>query len=343
MYLLFGGVMGSFLNFFGRKRSSNSPKEYNEAVACNQLIESLLSLDSFIARSDYVHIVEEYKNVYIFFESTQKANTLSYYCKKNKLQESVIKKFLQYYEDIKDLAKGSNIFAEHNESFVNHYLISEKTYLDRILCEIDPNILLDEDQRMVVLSDEDYTLIIAGAGAGKTTTIAAKVRYLVEKKHVDPEQILVVSFTNKAVGELKERINEELLIPCHITTFHSVGYTILRNQDDVKKKIAGEGFLYNCVNDYLKGKILTQPELVDKLVMFFGWYFDAPYEGDDINMFFNYIAKADFTTMKSNVNEYAAQIIDKRTNKVTTITNEVLRSVQEVKIANFLYLNQIVK
>lgn len=45
-------------------------------------------------------------------------------------------------------------------------------------------------------------LVIAGAGAGKTTTIAAKVKYLVEKKHIEPDQILVISFTNKAVGEL---------------------------------------------------------------------------------------------------------------------------------------------
>ena len=41
---------------------------------------------------------------------------------------------------------------------------------------------LDEEQRRVVLSDEDYTLVVAGAGAGKTTTMAAKVKYLVEKE-----------------------------------------------------------------------------------------------------------------------------------------------------------------
>lgn len=115
----------------------------------------------------------------------------------------------------------------------------------------------------------------------------------------------------------------------------------MRKQEDEKKKIVGDGFLYNCVNNYLKGNILAQPDLVDKLVMFFGSYFDAPYEGDDINLFFNYIVKSDFSTLKSNVNEYNAQIIDRRTNKITTIANEVLRSAQEVKIANFLYLNQI--
>ena len=333
--------MGLFSKLFGKKENTKTPTEYKEAVSCNQEFEALLSADKFIARSDYKYLLEKYKNIYTFFSSAQKAKTLSYYCKQNKLQETEIAKFLCFYEDIIDIEKGSSIFTEHNEAFIHSHLTSEKAYLDKILYEVDPNIYLDEEQRRVILSDEDFILIIAGAGAGKTTTVAAKVRYLVEKKHIDPKQILVISFTNKAVGELKERINTGLLIPCPITTFHSTGYAILRKQEDDKKKIVGDGFLFNSVNNYLKGNILAQPELVDKLIMFFGSYFDAPYEGDDINLFFNYIAKADFSTLKSNVNEYNAQIIDRRTNKTTTITNEVLRSVQEVKIANFLYLNQI--
>ena len=333
--------MGLFSRLFGKKENINTPTEYKEAVACNQEFEALMSADKFIARSDYKYLLEKYKNIYTFFSSAQKAKTLSYYCKQNKLQETEITKFLCFYEDIIEIEKGSTIFSEHNEAFIHSHLASEKAYLDKILYKVDPNIYLDDEQRKVILSDEDYTLIIAGAGAGKTTTVAAKVRYLVEKKHIDPKQILVISFTNKAVGELKERINTGLSIPCPITTFHSTGYAILRKQEDEKKRIVDDGFLHYCVNNYLKGNILTQPELVDKLIMFFGSYFEAPYEGDDINLFFNYIAKADFSTLRSNINEYNTQIIDRRTNKTITITNEVLRSVQEVKIANFLYLNQI--
>ena len=336
--------MGLFAKLFGRKSTSdqsNIPNEYRMALDCNQELEKLLSSDKFIARSDYKYLIEKYRSVYVFFDNAKKAKTLSYYCKQNHVRENEVSKFLCFYEDIVDLRKGSSIFHKHNQAYISDRLVSEKSYLDRILHEIDPNILLDEEQRRVVLSDEDFTLIIAGAGAGKTTTVAAKVRYLVEKCNIDPKQILVISFTNKAVGELKERINEGLLIPCPITTFHSAGYAILRKQEDSKKKIVSDGFLYNVVNNYLKGNILEQPDLVDKLIMFFGSYFDAPYEGDDINLFFNYVSKANFSTLKSNVNEYNAQIIDRRTNKVTTIANEVLRSEQEVRIANFLYLNQI--
>ena len=87
-----------------------------------------------------------------------------------------------------------------------------------------------------MLTDEDYCLVIAGAGAGKTTTVAAKVKYLVEKKNINPREILVVSFTNKAVGELQEKIKKQLKIDCPITTFHSTGNAILHKENDEKRK-----------------------------------------------------------------------------------------------------------
>ena len=336
--------MGFFSRLFGKKQlntAKTSFPEFTQAENFNFELQKLLSLDSYLARSNYAYLIDKYKSTYDFFNNNKKANTLQYYCKTNKLNESIVVSFLNNYENILDLKSGSKIIEEHNENYIKNHLASDKQYLDSILSEVDPKILLDEEQRRVILSDEDYSLVIAGAGAGKTTTVAAKVRYLVEKQGVDPKQILVISFTNKAVGELKEKINEGLLIPCPITTFHSSGYAILRKQEDEKKQIVSDGFLFNTVNNYLKGNILEQPELVDKLIMFFGSYFDAPYEGNDINLFFNYISKADFSTLKGNVDEYNAQIIDRRTGKTTTIKNELVRSIQEVQIANFLFLHNI--
>lgn len=335
--------MGIFSNLFKKTKNQNNsfPTEYKSILEFNNEFKILLSQDQYIARSDYAYLIDKYHDTFLFYDNNRKANTLVYYCKTNKLNIEEINSFLQCYSDIVDLRKGSIKVKQHNEEFLSAHLNTEKQYLDGILNKVDPKIKLDDEQRRVILSDEDYSLVIAGAGAGKTTTVAAKVRYLVEKKQIDPKQILVISFTNKAVGELRERINEQLAIPCPITTFHKTGNAILHKQDDNKKQIVSEGFLFNAVNNYLKGNILEQPELVDKLIMFFGSYFDAPYDGNDINLFFNYISKADFSTLKSSVNEYNEQIIDRRTSKVTTISNEVLRSIQEVKIANFLYLNQI--
>ena len=58
-----------------------------------------------------------------------------------------------------------------------------KDYFDNFYKDIDPNIKLDKEQCKAILSDEKYSLIIARAGTGKTTTMASKVKYLVEKKN----------------------------------------------------------------------------------------------------------------------------------------------------------------
>jgi DNA helicase-4 len=296
--------------------------------------------DRYIARSDYMYLREKYAEIYTFFESAKRADTLDYYCEKNALERIYADKFLSEYEDV-CVNANSTIISKHNDLFVKRHLKEEKEYLDNVLTQVDPKIKLDEEQRRVVLSDEDYTLVIAGAGAGKTTTVSAKVKYLVEKKGISPEQILVISFTNKAVGELRDKINKDLKIPCPVTTFHKTGYAILRRQDTERRMIVDQGFMYNVINNYLKGNILENPELVDKLILFFGSYFDAPYEGNDLNDFFNYISKADFSTIRGNIDEYSEKIINERTGRCQTIARETLRSAQEVLIANFLFLNGI--
>lgn len=137
-------------------------------------------------------------------------------CKNHTSQEKV-DEILAFYKN------AESEIEKHNDIYISEALKKEKEYLDNILKDVDPAIVLDEDQRKVILTDEDYALVIAGAGAGKTTTVAAKVKYLVEKKNIDPKQILVVSFTNKAVSELKEKIQGALGIECPIATFHSTG------------------------------------------------------------------------------------------------------------------------
>ena len=325
--------MGLIARLFNKTKKQT--KEIKEILEFDKKLKSLLSDNCYISRNDYSGLIEEYKSTAEHFIALQKSQVLDIFCKKHSVKKELIESIINNYNVIKEL------IDKHNEEYIKYNIEKEKHYLDNILRDIDPNIKLDYDQKKAVLTDEDYCLIIAGAGAGKTTTVAAKVKYLVDKKAIEPKQILVISFTNKAVNELKERINDNLGIDCPITTFHSAGYAILRKQEEEKKKIVDSGFLYNVVNDYLKEKVLSHPETVDKLVLFFGSYFNAPFEGTDINIFFNYIVKADFSTLKSNINEYTEQIIDRKTNKRVSISNEFLKSRQEVKIANFLYLNGI--
>lgn len=321
-------------------KSKNVTPESLSLTAFERRTSNLLSQNMFIARSDYKTLVEDFADLYSQFDTLRKTDTLAYFCRDKEISIQQVNSFLFMYEDFRR-KEGAEVIQKHNEAFVKLHLVSDKQYLDNILKKVDPIIKLDEEQRRVVLSDEDYTLVIAGAGAGKTTTVAAKVKYLVEKQNIRPDQILVISFTNKAVGELRDKINNALRIDCPVTTFHKTGYAIMRRQDADRKVVVDQGFMFYTINNYLKRNILENPELVDKLILFFGSYFDAPYEGDNLNDFFNYITKADFSTLRGNIAEYADQIIDKRTGKCITISHETLRSEQEVRIANFLYMNGI--
>lgn len=343
--------MGLF-DFFKKKKitqneenliSSNriTHKLYSGIFVFNNKIEELLKQDSFTARSDYKNLIVEYKDLYDSILNFYNNNLISDFSKKYNIKISEINRFLNLYKEIQDLKKESPTIKKHNEEYIKKHLDSQKQYLDTILRDCDPNIMLDEEQRRVILSDEDHTLVIAGAGAGKTTTIAAKVKYLTEKQNIKPSQILVISFTNKAVDELKNRINHNLRIPAIISTFHSVGYSILRQSESEQKRVVDGGFMYNVINNYLKTNILKDYALVDKLILFFASYISAPYESNDINDYFKFIANSDFSTLKSNLNQYIKEITDRKTQKKETLRNETLRSAEEVMIANFLYMHQI--
>lgn len=333
-------LLGKIIKLLGGREAAPPSPLSSRIEELGRRLDGLLSRDRFIARSDCKPLAEDFADLRGRLATLEATGTLAYYCRDNGVRTDSAKAFMSAYDELSCKDSPARV-RRHNDEFVRRHLVEERDYLDSILREVDPAIMLDDEQRRVVLSDEDYTLVVAGAGAGKTTTIAAKVKYLVERRGVRPEEILVISFTNKAVGELSDKINKSLGINCPVTTFHKAGYAIMRRQSEERKTVVGPGLLYNVVNDYLKGNILERPELVDKLILFFGSYFDAPYEGSDLNDFFNYVAKADFSTLRGNISEYSERIIGKRTGKLISIAHETLRSRQEVRIANFLFMNGI--
>jgi len=89
---------------------------------------------------------------------------------------------------------------------------------------------LNKDQQEAVLYNEGPMIILAGAGSGKTRVLIQKVLYLIQEKGLDPTEILMVTFSNKAAGEMKERMEIALFNPNlpTISTFHSLCARILR-------------------------------------------------------------------------------------------------------------------
>lgn len=338
-----GALMGLFSKLFKKNTSvevtpetfTTSNPECLKLFELKKYMDILLSQNQYIPKSKYRSKLLEDKKTIEYFAVLDNSGMLKSFCESNKIDISAVESTLNCYRNFEEIVDA------HNEEYIQRAMKSEKTYLDNILHDVDPKIKLDDDQRRVILTDEDYCLVIAGAGAGKTTTVAAKVKYLVEKKNIDPSQILVVSFTNKAVQELRDKLNKDLKIDCPIATFHSTGNAILRKRSDEKLNIVDSSKLYFVIQDYFKNSILQNESLVNNLILFFASYFDAPYEGNDLNNFFNKIAKSNFATLRSDLNEFQCQVMDIRTKKSVTIQSEVMRSHQEVEIANFLYLNTI--
>jgi superfamily I DNA/RNA helicase len=95
---------------------------------------------------------------------------------------------------------------------------------------------LNESQKNAVLHNEGPLLVLAGAGSGKTKVLTMRIARLVHEKHCSADQILAVTFTNKAAREMRERVaqltSEKMAEAMTLSTFHSLGVKILRECGD---------------------------------------------------------------------------------------------------------------
>jgi len=340
----------------GRKVSSKAASCPNCGLPAQYLIrtEEVKKVDVSEMRNIVVSFEQDYLSMfqqkYISIKQINKVMELydPYYelcLDKEKLEEIrkdfninplLLDKFLNNFTKLEEQIK------KYNERYIDQELVKEKEYFDNILKDIDPNIMLDEEQRRAVLMDDNHCLLIAGAGAGKTTTMAAKVKYLVEKKGVNPSEIIVISYTNKAINELKERINDKLKIPAKISTFHALGFEIIKRFNEIPPEVNFSS--YSIILDILEKTIFEDKQFMRNLILFMGYYFDIPEEAlkfKNLSEYHLYKSSQEFSTLRGNIDGYIQKVEDIRTQKMKTITGEFLRSMQEVEIANFLYLNGI--
>ena len=93
------------------------------------------------------------------------------------------------------------------------------------------NYKLDNEQLKPILENPKYSLIVAGAGSGKTLTILGKIKYMLNSKLVKPDEICVISFTNEAVNNLKNNIQKNCGVLVPTFTFHKLALSILNDDE----------------------------------------------------------------------------------------------------------------
>ena len=128
------------------------------------------------------------------------------------------------------------------------------------------NRTLDDEQVNSIVKGDNSTLVIAGAGSGKTTTIVGKIKYLICKEHVSPNKVLVLSFTNLSAKEMKERIEKEINASIYVSTFHKLGLEIIKESTDYEVEIF-TGDLRSIIITSIN-KLINNSEYLIKLISY---------------------------------------------------------------------------
>lgn len=222
--------------------------------------------------------------------------------------------------------------------------IIEKNNNDWIKAEIKDSIFdnvngksLDKEQRTAILKDEKSNLIIAGAGAGKTLTICGKVKYLLERKNLSPNDILLLSYSKKSADDLQKKISN---INPNITvgTFHKIGLQILTSI--TKKNFIVENQFNAIIESYFRDELPKDFKMLKLVFEYYALflvhdnYKDKKYEND--GDLYSDLKIEDFTTLKSELNLNA-----KNSYSYETLKKEKVKSYEEYVIANWYFLNGI--
>ncbi|MHA6260016.1 UvrD-helicase domain-containing protein [Sporosarcina sp. CAU 1771] len=312
-------IVVSFSIFSIIKSKKNKETINVLSPSINEFITELELLSkNYLANSQLIYLKEKYHPLY------EQILTLP---------RNIIKKqhdfsyFLTFYKDFDQKVENSNIH------FINHELKEAALFFQNI-----DGKSLDRQQQEAVVVDEDNTLVLAGAGSGKTLTISAKVKYLTERLGIHPDEILLISFTSKSASEMTERIQGKLNIPVEAKTFHKLGLQIITSSNKSRPDIQNE--LSKVINKYFKEHVLTNLTLMSDIIHFYGFYLSVPKDLEEFNTLGEYIddqATVNLETLRSKLTYQQSELSRER----KTLKLEEVKSLEEVLIANFLYLNGV--
>ncbi len=214
----------------------------------------------------------------------------------------------------------------HRKKMMRQFIDKEISEMSQFFDTVEAQSLTDE-QRYAVICDEDATLVLAGAGSGKTSVISAKAAYLIKRQIRAPEQILLMAYAKDAAKEMSERIAKICEEDVAVATFHSLGYEIIAAVEQKKPLLASsasdEKLLFKQIREILV-ELAKSERRIRKLL--FRWFTE---------FFLPAKSEWDFSTR----HEYLSYV---EAYELRTLNGEKVRSFEELMIANWLCMSGIV-
>lgn len=195
----------------------------------------------YVSSSDEEHFIDQFTPVF------NDAYTL-----KRKLETFKITPSYRLEKLISDYGSINSLVKKHNETIIKSRLDQNKDFFD--YCLTYP---LDGQQRRSIVSEENNCLVVSSAGSGKTSSIVGKVKYLTEKLNINPERILLISYTNKAAAELTDRMD----IPgLRGYTFHKLALDLIGQVTGQKPSICenSDALFVSIYRELLKNEIFRE-------------------------------------------------------------------------------------
>ena len=197
--------------------------ERNNIHQCTPFIDIFTNLENNFAE-EFITSLEKEKLIQYYIEYYKEAHSLT-----KKLKRFYIKPPENITKLILDFENLEQLIQKHNELVIQDTLDIHNDFFDHCL-----KYPLDKQQRRSIVSEEDNCLVVSSAGSGKTSSIVGKVRYLINIKHINPQNILLISYTNKAAAELTERMD---IAGLRGYTFHKLAIDIIGKATGQKPSI----------------------------------------------------------------------------------------------------------
>ena len=234
----------------------------------------------------------------------------------------------KYYYHFDKIDNYEAFLTVHNDNYIAKHLNDK--YFDNINKKS-----LDSEQRVAILKDDISNLVIAGAGSGKTLTICGKVKYLIENGY-KPEDLLLLSYSRASANDLEKKVSD-ISLGLKVDTFHALGLNIL-NEASGKKNTVDDQF-DAIIERYFREELMHDENASMNVLNYYAFYISVPSNDvyENPGELYEKLKEENLFTIK----ELLSNQTKINNGEKITFKKERVKSIEELAIANFYFLNGI--